>query len=301
MRKYLLLLAFASLNFYWVQSQQVFSQTKTATLFNNISESYLNMWDQSGVQYFSADDNSFAFSKKLAAKRSALFLVLRGFGFTIPSGATIEHIVVTARRYKTGKGTVKDYFASLLRNSGLPGDLGEYGIRWTDPTNYPGIESEVTYTENGSGITGQNQTYQWTAEMINDPKFGVRIENAQPKGGAVVIYYDLVQITVEYSTSTQTHRTPGTDETKSLKQPAVFPNPFTTKTNIQFTAAESGNAVVELFNVNGTKVRTLFSGNVIQGQAYNVAAGDAQLPKGIYVYMINNGRKRQTGRIMKLQ
>src|SRR5215813_15546636 len=169
MRKNLLLLAFASVNFYWVHSQQFLSQTKTATLFNNINESYLDMWAQSGAQYFSADDNSFAFSKKLAANRSALFLALRGFDFTIPSGATIEHIVVTARRFKTGKGSVKDYFASLLRNSGLPGDLGEYGVWWTDPTNYTSVESEFTYSENGSGDNGgfdplHPYHYQWTSE-----------------------------------------------------------------------------------------------------------------------------------------
>jgi hypothetical protein len=45
-----------------------------------------------------------------------------------------------------------------------------------------------------------NRFYQWTPAMINDRDFGVRIDVYPPVGGgAVVVYYDLVEITVEYS------------------------------------------------------------------------------------------------------
>jgi len=38
--------------------------------------------------------------------------------------------------------------------------------------------------------------------MINNPDFGVRIDVYPPVGrGFVVVYYDLVEITVEYSLS----------------------------------------------------------------------------------------------------
>ena len=39
--------------------------------------------------------------------------------------------------------------------------------------------------------------------------------------------------------------------------------------------------------------------NVAEEQVYSVPAGDAQLPQGIYVYMISNGKQKYTGRIIK--
>jgi hypothetical protein len=45
---------------------------------------------------------------------------------------------------------------------------------------------------------------------------------------------------------------------------------------------ETGNAVVELYNISGAKIRTLFSGNVVQGQVYNVDTKNIALHKGSY-------------------
>jgi len=176
------------------------SQTKTGSLFNNWGESIANFWLQAGAQHFSADDDSYAYSKKLSHARSSLPLLLQDFRFEIPSNATIESIVVRARRFKQGKGSITDYFASLVRRIDN-NDRYQYGVWFTNPNFYPSIETEVVYSQNGTGINGGfegNIAYQWTPAMINDPAFGVRIDNARP-AGSVVVYYDLVEITVEYS------------------------------------------------------------------------------------------------------
>ena len=304
MRKYLLLIVILFAN-YFSGITQPLSQTRTANLFNNIDEAYLNLWAVEGPQYVSADDDSYAYSKKLSSHRGSLLLVLRDFRFDIPSDATIENIAVSARRFKKGKGSIKDYFATLIREPVSTGFGTPYGVWWADPNNYPDIETEVIYSQGGTGNNGGslgNQAYQWTPTLINDQAFGVRIDNYPPEHGSVVVYYDLVEITVVYSIpAAASRKSTGGTETKPMKEPIIYPNPFTTKTNIQFTAAENGNAVVELYNISGAKIRTLFSGNVIQGQVYNVIAGDAQLPKGIYVYMISNGKQKHTGRIIKLE
>ena len=176
------------------------SQTKTGNLFNNWGESIANFWLQAGAQHFSADDDSYAYSKKLSHVRSQLPLLLQDFRFEIPSNATIEGIVVKTRRFKTGKGSITDYFATLVyRNSVY--DRAPHGVYFTNPNFYPSIETEVVYAQNGTGNNGGfggNMVYQWTPAMINDPAFGVRIDNARP-AGSVVVYYDLVEITVQYS------------------------------------------------------------------------------------------------------
>jgi len=45
----------------------------------------------------------------------------------------------------------------------------------------------------------------------------------------------------------------------------------------------------------------VFSRNVIQRQVNNVVVGNPQLPKGIYIYTISNGKQRNTGKLIKLE
>ena len=76
-----------------------------------------------------------------------------------------------------------------------------YGPRWADPNVFPAVEGEVNYSEAGAGNNGGSGSlaYQWTPARINDPQFGVLFSTLSPVGGSVVIYYDLVSITVNYT------------------------------------------------------------------------------------------------------
>ena len=139
--------------------------------------------------------------------------------------------------------------------------------------------------------------------MVNAVTFGVVIHNYPPIGkGSVAIHYDIVEVTVEYSeyTANSSHLE-NAAETKFLKTPVVYPNPFKTISNMQFVARETGNAVVELYTILGTKTQTLYSGRVIQGQTYNLTIGDRRLAKGMYIYRITNGKQIFAGRILKVE
>ena len=235
--------------------------------------------------------------------------MLQGFQFDIPVDATIENITVKARRFKTGKGEVKDLHVQLVtRRAQLPEWWERYGVSWVNPNYFPAIESEVNYSQTGSGVIvrgGVSIPYQWTPAKINDLYFGIELQSFIPteiKGASLVVRYDLVEITVEFSMPVAASRqSKGNVETKPVKAPVIYSNPFITKTNIQFTASENGKAIVELYNISGARIRTLFSRNVMQGQVYNASFGDLLLPKGIYVYTINNGKQMQSGRIIKLE
>ncbi|HJS56337.1 MAG TPA: hypothetical protein VJ765_17415 [Chitinophagaceae bacterium] len=180
----------------------IMSQTRTASRFNYNLGGYLNLWSQLGAQYVSTDDNSYAYSKKLSPQRDFLLLLLQDFHFDIPPGATIENIIVSARRFKTGNGSVKDYFATLNRPHPVSGYSVDYGVRFVNPDHYPSTETAVIYSQSGTGNNGGfdgKQYYQWTSALINDPAFGVRIDVAKTVNRSVTVYYDLVEITVEYS------------------------------------------------------------------------------------------------------
>ena len=180
----------------------VLSQTRTGNLFNCFGEGVLLLWAQApgNAQPVSADDGSYAYSSKLSPSRGTLQLQLHDFRFDIPSGATIQSITVNARRYKTGKGSIRDYFAYLIRKHPVHPTATGYGVRWSKPDYYPSAEAAVSYFQNGSGNNGGlgDQVYTWTAEMINDLAFGVRVTTYNPVGSSVVVYYDIVTITVNY-------------------------------------------------------------------------------------------------------
>jgi len=183
-----------------VASGPVLSQTSTGNVFNNLVPP--TQWLQANPQYFLADDNSYAISKKLSRARGSIPIILQDFRFDIPSNAIIESIEVSARRFKTGKGSVADHLVYLVTQINT-NPRRNFGVIFMNSNLIPGVETEITYTQNGQGDNGGlpeggYDEYQWTPAMINDPAFGVWFAHGQPDG-SLVVYYDQVKITVNYS------------------------------------------------------------------------------------------------------
>jgi hypothetical protein len=182
------------------------SPINTATLFNYNLEGMLvtNFTKSSKASDVAVNDGVYASTIKLSPRDGYSLLVLEGFGFNIPGNAIIENILVKARRFKTGTCGIWETTASLVmkrERQDLPEWWDRYGARWADPNYFPVIETEVNYSQSGSGIGANGQPYQWTPARVNDPYFGVLFQTAAVENskGFAVINYDLVEITVEYS------------------------------------------------------------------------------------------------------
>jgi hypothetical protein len=198
------------------------SQTRTATYLNNLNnfrQVYGDLgYPKARAQDVAVDDGVYANTSKLTAKKdstgvigsnSTSSLALQGFGFTIPDDATIQNIAVRVKRFKTGSAPVGDHTLSLMQRYNCDaGTPCRYGVFWTYQDTYagqfyPGTETEYVFSQSGAGDNGgflHNQGYQWTPALVNHTFFGVRIDNYVPVGrGSVVIYYDVVEVTVEYS------------------------------------------------------------------------------------------------------
>jgi len=192
----------------------IISQTRTASFLNNLNNFQQVFGDQgyprAKPENVSADDGKYASTRKLTANgSSSTSLALQGFGFTIPEDATIVNISVRVRRFKNGSPAIGDYFLSVMQRyqCGV-GQPCTYGVFWTYLDDYPGkmypsTETENVFSQSGSGNNGgfnHDQVYQWTPAIVNHQYFGVRIDSYPPSGkGSVVVNYDLVDITVEYS------------------------------------------------------------------------------------------------------
>lgn len=302
---------------------QASSQVKTATYLNNLNNFRQVFGDQNYPRAraadVAADDNQYAATNKLVSIKdsassftsgSVSSLALQGFGFNIPEEATIENISVRVKRFAKGKATVGDHILSLMqRYDCSAGTPCRYGTFWTFHDDYagkiyPATETEYNFSQSGSGNNGgvnHDQDYLWTPAMVNHTYFGVRIDNYPPVGrGTVVIYYDLVEVTVEYSLPAVARKIAATVALRPEQEPVVYPNPFTGKASIQFTAAETGKAVIELYDLTGARVQVIYR-EVTEGLQYRVVVGDVALAKGTYIYFINNGRYARSGRMVKLE
>jgi hypothetical protein len=197
-------------------------QTRTATFLNNLNNFQAVFGNQNypraNPQDVAADDNVFTRSSKLLSVKdssksfmsnSISSLALQGFGFTIPDDATIENIAVRVKRFKKGSPSVGDHILSVMQRyqCGV-GTPCRYGIFWTYRDTYPGkiypaAETENVFSQSGIGNNGgfnHDEAYQWTPAIVNHQYFGVRIDNYVPIGkGSVELYYDLVEVTVQYS------------------------------------------------------------------------------------------------------
>ncbi|MFD3003043.1 T9SS type A sorting domain-containing protein [Pontibacter toksunensis] len=89
--------------------------------------------------------------------------------------------------------------------------------------------------------------------------------------------------------------------TNISKEVSAYPNPFSAQTTIRFTATENGKATVELYNIIGAKIGTLFNSDVKAGEEYKVRISDMKLAKGTYLYFIQNNQSRMSGRLIKNQ
>lgn len=93
---------------------------------------------------------------------------------------------------------------------------------------------------------------------------------------------------------------PGIESTMQVPHKInAFPNPFIRQTTIQFTAFTSGPTTIDLYGVDGARVRTVFRQTVKAGEVYTVPVAGAQLPKGVYFYQLRDSRGQQSGRLIK--
>ncbi len=85
----------------------------------------------------------------------------------------------------------------------------------------------------------------------------------------------------------------------------AYPNPFNPETTIRYEVANAGHVNLNIFNIRGEQVAHLISGEVAAGShllhwsARDLAGNE--LPAGIYIYTLSNGRQSQSKRMMLLK
>ena len=85
----------------------------------------------------------------------------------------------------------------------------------------------------------------------------------------------------------------------SLKQ--NYPNPFNPSTTIKFSVETSGRASLEVYNLLGQKMLTLFDEEVEPGRYYVVKLNGQELSSGMYLYRLQSGRRSEIKKLLLLK
>jgi hypothetical protein len=80
-----------------------------------------------------------------------------------------------------------------------------------------------------------------------------------------------------------------------------YPNPFNPTTTITFTAAKSGQALLQVYDVNGRLVRTIYNAPVRAHQEYQVKFDARDMASGIYFYRLKMGGATQTRKMILMR
>ena len=89
--------------------------------------------------------------------------------------------------------------------------------------------------------------------------------------------------------------------------PAVFalfqnyPNPFNPSTEIRFSVEKTGRAVLEVFNVLGQHIATIFDGKAEAGRSYRVKFEGYRFGAGVYFYRLQSGDRSDLKKFMLLK
>ena len=109
-------------------------------------------------------------------------------------------------------------------------------------------------------------------------------------------------VKLQHSPLTSVNEGTGTPTTFALHQ--NYPNPFNPSTTIGFSVSQSGQVMLEIYDVTGRLVRTLISGNVTAGQ--HTAHWDGRddrgssVGSGVYFYRLGAGANSVASRKMLL-
>jgi hypothetical protein len=177
---------------------------------------------------------------------------------------------------------------------------GLYGYRWRI-RNETGVQQTVTYNFAGAPEMQGPFVLEAGEQVFFTSAFGEVIN-----GGGTMIIYD--EEGVQWQV--KAHGGEVKDLAECIDGPQVagevaeatelcaFPNPAVGQVAIVFTPATSERATVEIFDMNGRSVATIFNQEVQKGENYRIDFNGTYLPNGIYITKFITSTEVVTEKVM---
>jgi hypothetical protein len=170
----------------------------------------------SNPDYAKSNDGSYAYTTCPSSIRYSHYLKATNFGFSIPSGATIDGIKVEIDRKRDSSSSVLDYVIKLVIGGSVTGS--NYAVTWT---NWPTSDAYASY-----GGSSDKWGLTPTVSQINSSDFGVvlQVEMEPPPMTTAYAYVDHIRITVYYTEGSTAHELTAktiTSGTPTIEKPTI--------------------------------------------------------------------------------
>ena len=146
----------------------------------------------------------------------------------------------------------------------------------------------------GNGTTLSPKHYTWVDRNVLPGKYFYRLKQVDLDGSFWLS--DPVEVAVAAATNVNNGHAP---EKFSLEQ--NYPNPFNPSTRIQFSVEKSGFTVLNVYNILGEEVATLFAGTAQAGTEYAVTFDATSLTNGAYFYKLTSGERTSLRKMLLLK
>lgn len=205
------------------------------------------------------------------------------FGFALPSGVTVDGIVVEVEKFTASGDNAVDFDVRLTKTAGV-----QTGTNKADTTTNWSQTDPNSYTTYGGANDPWGTT--WTEAEIESTGFGVVICGKSNADANVNLNIDHIQITVYYTL-------PNSSPTLSLSQPDGITDTVNAGTayNVTYSLSDSDNVVTAAFYYDTDN--TGLNGTAITGACATAAEGSSVTcswdttgvtPGSYYVYGITN-------------
>jgi hypothetical protein len=135
---------------------------------------------------------------------------------------------------------------------------------------------------NGNGTSNVQHSYSFSDNIIESGTYAYRLKQIDNNGAFK--YSQELEVTIEVP--------------KVFTLSQNYPNPFNPTTNIDFTVAADGKAVLKVYNTLGQEVAELFNGEVKAGRIIKTHFDASRLASGIYFSRLEADGKSLVKRMM---
>ena len=119
----------------------------------------------------------------------------------------------------------------------------------------------------GQGTTNNPQQYTYSTTQINAGTFAFRLKQVDFDG--TFAFSDEIEVTI--------------DAVQALSLSEAYPNPFNPVTAMTLSVAKGQRVSVDVYNIQGQKVRSLYNDYLAANQAYEIRFEAGSLPSGSYL------------------
>lgn len=279
---------------FWTRRQNFSGETVKAS-YSNVLQAWGSDWDDAYPRFMeycfftgSRAVPSFGFSEAAAMQRLTLFgSAISTFPFF--ASTSVNQLAAHHRRFNPGAGA------------------GFLHVVFNGDDAHPNFTVSILEVQNDNTVTifrpaldaNQDVDFTLTAHQFQDLQYvGVIVTNSKRSGGAQ-------SYTIDVDLTGGSTDAPVVAAGPSLGLEAAAPNPFTGSTRFGFSLPAAGHARIDLFDVSGRRVRTLFDGaaDAERGEVVWNGADDAGhvLPAGVYWARLSTEHGATSSKVTKLR